>query len=728
MDNSINLYEHYSKEFEIFAEKFNQHKMDLSKIIFAEKFNQHKMDLSKIIPDENTLKQLLAVRKDYCQLSPEINELLIKYSDEDLQRYLDYIKNYIEKKFMDNKSNDYIKKKLFDNIPPLEFNDIYSVLLNDLISKDFISNVIEYTNTKPKIENYVPRPNQQEAFDRLEKNGLETGIHCQATGCGKSYIILYYIDYCIRKFKNNCRIILFTERINILVDLFGLSKNNKSGNNEKIQFWKDNNIANLKNLDILNVVNHKDRSWPIYLNESNKPTLILINRAYLTTSNYELINNVSLVLHDECHNATSKKCNNFLELFKNKTTLVGFSATPLRTGKDELEELCKIYGDENNKLNLLTNYNLLFSMDKKLILYPEFYWYELKDNIKMIDEFKIIFKLLKNVIPHLPYKKIVAWCGTINRTKKWKKIFEDNSLLLPEFKFFLDTSQNTNDDYEKYYKTKGNSILFCASKHKEGSDIPYLDACMFLDKVKNRGSIPFIQSIGRVLRKENNTNSKKLKGIIIEGLHYKKDYEKEVLEKIIKYYFILNNVCDDDNTKKHQFEELNKRINIDSDNKQILLKLNTNVLKIKICSSKWNTLVKKLMPLLSKKIKIVENNILHKKLKTPYEDIEFKFSKINECIINNKDCIHKSYKGIIDYIYEILNDLSQIKKNSIMNIKKEKFEDKGFKYNKKLNISIQGVDSNTAFKEIYNQCKNNNLKMMLCIKLNNNNNITSFTL
>jgi superfamily II DNA or RNA helicase len=713
MDYTINLYEYYKEQFKIFNKKFNE----------------HKIDLSKIIPDENTVKQILATRKDYCQLSPEINELLIKYGDTSIIQYLDYIKNFIKKKFMDNETNDYIKEKLLNNTIPLGFNNIYKVLLNDLISKNFINNIIEdsdnqsvviNTDDYTKIKYYEPRCNQQEAFDRLENNGLETGIHCQATGCGKSYIILYYIDYCIRKFKNNCKIILFTERINILVDLFGLSKNNKYGNPDKIEFWKNNNIANLKNLEILNIVNRKDRSWANCLNSTEKPTLVLINRAYLTSSDYEVINNLSIILHDECHNTTSNNCNNFLTFFKNKTKIVGFSATPLRTGKNELEELSKIYGDKNNKLKLLTNYNLLFSMDKDLILYPEFYWYELKDNINMVEEFQIIFKLLKNLITNLPNKKIVAWCGTINRTKKWKKIFEDNSVLLPGFKYFIDTSQNTNDDYEKYYKSKGNSILFCASKHREGSDIPNLDACMFLDKVKNRGSIPFIQSIGRVLRKENNLNSKKQKGVIIEGLHYKKQYEEEVLEKIIKYYFILNNVCDDDDTKKNKFEELSKRINIDNDNKQILLNLNNNnTLKIKVYSSKWNTLINKLIPLLNNKIKIVTNNILHKKLKTPYENIDFKFSKIKNCNINNIDFKSTSYKSVINYIYNLLNNLSNIKKNTIMNIKQGFFEQKGFKYNKKLDISIQGVDANTALKEIYNQCKCNNLRLVLHIELEN---------
>ena len=37
-------------------------------------------------------------------------------------------------------------------------------------------------------------------------------------------------------------------------------------------------------------------------------------------------------------------------------------------------------------------------------------------------------------------------------------------------------------------------ILFCANKHREGSDIRNLDGCLFLDRVKNRGCIPFNQT------------------------------------------------------------------------------------------------------------------------------------------------------------------------------------------------------------------------------------------
>jgi len=57
---------------------------------------------------------------------------------------------------------------------------------------------------------------------------------CQATGCGKSYIILYYIKTIIEKYNRNSNIILFTERIDILNDMFKL----KSDINEQIIKWK----------------------------------------------------------------------------------------------------------------------------------------------------------------------------------------------------------------------------------------------------------------------------------------------------------------------------------------------------------------------------------------------------------------------------------------------------------------------------------------------------------
>ena len=81
--------------------------------------------------------------------------------------------------------------------------------------------------------------------------------------------------------------------------------------------------------------------------------------------------------------------------------------------------------------------------------------------------------------------------------KKWYKIFSDNhnnpDIPINEFKdftFYIDHSQikkgMTENNYENFKICKGNSIIFCANKHREGSDIPKLDCCIFIDFVKNR--------------------------------------------------------------------------------------------------------------------------------------------------------------------------------------------------------------------------------------------------
>ena len=149
---------------------------------------------------------------------------------------------------------------------------------------------------------------------------------------------------------------------------------------------------------------------------------------------------------------------------------------------------------------------MVYAIANKLILPPEFYWYHIGDNSnrKTISngEIATVMQILNDLVTKMPNKKIVAWCGRIQNARQWIKIFNEEHKKrtnLTNFKFYLDTSQDTNSDYKKFKKQDSECILFCANKHREGSDIRHLDGCIFIDKVKNRGSIPFIQSIGRVL-------------------------------------------------------------------------------------------------------------------------------------------------------------------------------------------------------------------------------------
>ena len=90
-------------------------------------------------------------------------------------------------------------------------------------------------------------------------------------------------------------------------------------------------------------------------------------------------------------------------------------------------------------------------------------------------------------------------CGTID------KCYQLSSLWKTRFTNFyvgIDTSKDSNDSYEEYANKDCNAILFCAGKHREGSDIKNLDCCIFLDKVQERNPKTFVQCIGRVLRKD----------------------------------------------------------------------------------------------------------------------------------------------------------------------------------------------------------------------------------
>jgi hypothetical protein len=334
----------------------------------------------------------------------------------------------------------------------IKFNRFEKIIREYLVEKNLI--FLYYDSIKPVIDiidlvptlpisNFDWRSNQKEALDRLYNYGLETGIHCQATGTGKSYIIINYIDYVKRIVNQKCNIILFTERVNILKDLFDFKDNNININ--KLEEWKLNGIGDLTDFDIIDRVTIKEKDWVELLNNSKKPTLLVINRAYLTLNlGYKKINNLDLILHDECHSSTSNLCHNFLKHWKlKKVPIVGFSATPLRNGKSDGEfnkdKLVEIFNNNNNKLNLLTDYNMIFSINQQLILPPKFYWYNMdsyqtyqtktiiikKDELVTETEIGSIMSILNEIMDILPNKKIVAWCGTIKLCEEWYNKFNE---------------------------------------------------------------------------------------------------------------------------------------------------------------------------------------------------------------------------------------------------------------------------------------------------------------
>ena len=626
-------------------------------------------------------------------------------------------------------------------IPWLKTTNFFTSIINEKvnISEDEFNKIKELKKQELKNSKvFLWRPNQLDAFNRLDKNGLETGIHCQATGTGKSYIILHYIEY-MKKMKTNPKIILFTERINILVDLFHFTKGVLVQDERCLIKLKERGICDITDFNIINRVTDKKKDWDIQLKDSKSPTLLVINRAFLTLGRdklYKKINkdNIDLILHDECHNTTSKQCHDFLHYMKNiNVPIVGFSATPLRTGKGDKDKLLEIYYEPKNKsrLNLLTNYNMIYSIQQKLILPPEFFWYQIEStkknkqkDIELVSQEEIgsVLELLNQIIPSLPNKKLVAWCGTIQLATKWKKLFEKNYKQrknMKDFTFGVDTSVSATNDYDKFKESNGNSILFCAQKHREGSDIRLLDGCIFLDKVKDRGAIPFIQSIGRVLRLCQETPNK-TKGIVIDG--YVKDdneYEKIFIDKIIGYYIVLLNLTnvDSDMNEKPKLDRYIQLLDIIKFNKvKELVEIKFGDINIRINCNKlnWDEIICKFEPILQHKIHLSEKDKLlydFNKLKTQVKQLNLShMNDYNETdLIANPNIVYcdfwiswYDFLGIDTCMFPPTKELWVIECKKYNIRTSNEYIRKAFKYNLPL-MPKEVYSDYTSFEELMNE-------------------------
>ena len=105
------------------------------------------------------------------------------------------------------------------------------------------------------------------------------------------------------------------------------------------------------------------------------------------------------------------------------------------------------------------------------------------------------------------YKKVIVYCKNINICNIYGNyILSNKNKYFDDIQICIDTSEEIINDnfisYEEFKNLDSNGIIFCAMKHREGSDIKNLDTCIFLDGVRERSELAFIQSIGRVLRKD----------------------------------------------------------------------------------------------------------------------------------------------------------------------------------------------------------------------------------
>lgn len=641
---------------------------------------------------KNVLNNLNHVEKDFLnivemKINNEDDDIIMdshelspsQYKEFDMKDVMHIKLMFIAIRYIINNLNtinrDIFYNKLKEVFHAGKKNEMWSINILDLITnKIFKENLVDDCDTDSDIDepgepfeldndieevykNIEWRDHQKKALNAI---GRVCGIIFHIMGAGKTFIMLkdIYNDYDKQKAKVNGKIYIITcPKQEILRELF-FDKNGKV-NSEKSKFLEQSNIINLNKFNVISKVHFKTQKLDI---DKNKPTLLIINTDYLKSMrNNKKINfeNVRKVYFDECHGVSADK---FYELLKEikytyKVPIIGFSATPLRNKADNkvVDIFSKTFNkDDEKKLNVIDSYDMFSAIKDNIILPPYHVLCEVnktvgnkigktnKDILK-----KIIADAIKN--EHVPYKKFVGWCRNIAQMEEFytyiKKEFPELKMYCTSYKDNQMSKFNTN--YKKFLDEKGSAFLLCVNRVREGSDIRYLDTALYLDGVRKRSNLVSMQTMGRVLRPDD--EKKKENGYVIDTYTNEINISIEAMtaEKIIEYYQSVYSLCDREDVnnninKYNELEKFCKSIKYDEDKQEIILQTDNNNkhdIKFKICPI---TFTKKTYDFskLKDHLRLITNKIAKIDTETQFKQI---ISKLKELKIFNINC-HNFWK------------------------------------------------------------------------------------
>lgn len=627
--------------------------------------------------------------------------------------------------------NKTLRKKMFeDKKKPAEILNEYKIenqseyyamasfLIDIIINEPESDDEQDVTiNTEDDIddkETFLFQPNQIRGIEKSIETNFATGIHSQATGTGKSIMALKIMrEYHMQNPTHN--LMWFGERIDIPKSLFFRKGEEKT---KFFKFLKDNDIFNFDDFNIIDFINTpkpvflNNAFLDNYMNQNGKPYFIVINRAFATSKSkcrgndptkfykYQEILDIrtpKFIVFDECHSGMAEKTYEFLNyaIYKWRAKIHGLSATPYRKGtsksnireeleiipednidlqtRDNKQKLLNIFHKESNihELNVISWCNIKEAIEQNYILEPVFHWFNISSESS--EEVSSILSVLDETLKLCQYKKCIVWCKTIELTRQSHQMFIENCSnyeILKNLKPFIDHSKITDENdkkYDEFYGMQTNAILFCACKYREGSDIPYLNCELFLDKVKDRTEIVYIQSIGRVLRKDK--EKLKEKGHIIDSVSTDSKADnskvKNIINKILGYYAGLYDISFKNNdayqcqtNKIDQFNAIMSNIKIEPRTNTIYIILNNNkkitvdLKKIDISTIEWSEIIKQFKTILETEFEFTDLDKfieLKKSVSTLgiMSDKEYKL-KFPE---SNPDILYQAYwKGWYDFL------------------------------------------------------------------------------
>ena len=326
---------------------------------------------------------------------------------------------------------------------------------------------------------------QQQALRISLDNNFQSGTHAHATGSGKSILGHAIVRSYAEKFPGKL-IFWLCEQRHVISQIFS-------------------DPAARQGMIVCDLVNYKYHDWWSSVQSAliwKKPVIVIINRAFLVSqTRYKKIkaSRLGLIIHDECHSGIGTSIKEFYDWIQvqsnkmdeiNKIRVIGLSATPAPASQVPYQPMTCI----------LSRFSIYDATMAKVIVPLRICWYnsiiDHKANLNIEQSGRLTLLLAEQE----QIQKIIVWCGMIQHcfevATSWKQIFPSNWLLA------VDTSVDSNSwaSYNQYISTTKSAVLFCAAKHREGSDIPGLGLGVFVDGVEHRGSAVFVQCAGRVIR------------------------------------------------------------------------------------------------------------------------------------------------------------------------------------------------------------------------------------
>ena len=320
-------------------------------------------------------------------------------------------------------------------------------------------------------EQFVMRENQKVAIVNTIDQNFKSGIHNQIMGAGKSYIILNLIQKHFEIVGQNKIYLLLCDRQEILRKMFFDDENKIC--QKKITKWKKSGIIDLTKFDVKEYVHTKIKDIYQIINKQNrtKPMLMICNNAFIRVNDISQINKnqIALILMDECHSVSGNMFYHLLThfKFKLKIPIIGFSATPLRPKSEEkLRTIFSINNKINKiksaKLNIISQYGLFDAIKDEIVLPLNYHFIEVRvgktKNDIPVTNYDITKNIINQILPNLPYKKLICWCRTIKLLKKWYQFFQAE---FPKMHIYMSSHQDNllineeyNCDADSFYHEK----------------------------------------------------------------------------------------------------------------------------------------------------------------------------------------------------------------------------------------------------------------------------------